>query len=66
MTDATIRAELRKRVQSAGSQKALAAAVGCSTAYLHDVLHGRRAPGPVILRFLGLVKSYERKGARAS
>jgi transcriptional regulator with XRE-family HTH domain len=47
-------ARLRKDVDRAGSQKALAAEIGISPAYLSDVLKENRVPGPSILRFYGL------------
>jgi len=40
--------------------KELAKTIGCSTAYLSDVINGRREPGPRILSYLGLEKSYRK------
>lgn len=37
-----------------GSQKNLAAALGVSAQYVTDILHGKRKPGPAILRVLGI------------
>lgn len=45
---------LRRKAARAGSQKALAGALGVTEAYLSEVLHGRREPGPTMLRALGL------------
>lgn len=45
---------LRERLAVAGSQKQLAADIGVSTPYLHDVLHGRRVPADAVLDALGL------------
>ena len=41
----------------------LAARIGCTGAYLSDVIHNKRYPGPTILKFLGLRKEIQfRKG----
>ena len=45
---------LRRKARTAGSQKALAEALGVTPAFLSDVLHGKREPGPTMLRALGL------------
>ena len=45
---------LRDAVTAAGSQRAAAARIGVSQAYLGDVLAGRRALGSRILGALGL------------
>ena len=45
---------LLQRAKRAGSQQALAEALGVTPAYLSDVLGGRREPGPKILAALGL------------
>jgi hypothetical protein len=56
-------------VEAAGSAKALAESWGVSQPYLSDVRAGKRAPGPSILRQMGLsadtVYSEEPKGAAA-
>lgn len=39
----------------------LAAEIGCSAAYLSDVINGRRDPGPKILDFLGLERVLVKK-----
>lgn len=42
----------------------LAAELGISEAYLHDLFNGRREPGPTVLDALGLERkvTYRRKG----
>jgi hypothetical protein len=41
-------------VQAKGSQAAAAEAWGISKPYLSDILHGRRLPGPKLLKALGV------------
>lgn len=50
---------LKQFVSNNGTQKAAAKKLGISQPYLSDVLKGYRAPGPVILRALGVRESYE-------
>jgi len=54
---------LMSLVESAGGQRQFARSAGLSAAYVNDVIHGNRAPGPSILKALGLkekaVKVYE-------
>jgi len=38
------------------SLREIAKEIEVSASYLHDVLHGRRAPGPTILNYLQLEK----------
>lgn len=52
---------LRKR-QGTRTQTELAADIGVSKQYLSDVVLGHRDPGPAILEYLGLVKTYAKKG----
>lgn len=52
---------LRKR-QGTRTQTELATDIGVSKQYFSDVVSGRREPGPAILRYLGLVKTYAKKG----
>uniref|UniRef100_A0A6M3J748 Putative DNA binding, helix-turn-helix domain containing protein n=1 Tax=viral metagenome TaxID=1070528 RepID=A0A6M3J748_9ZZZZ len=52
MTKQQVLTELRRRVGVLGSQAATARDMGCSLAYLNDVLAGRREPGPKILAAL--------------
>lgn len=48
--------KLIKDKKGDGSQSDLARAMGITPQYLHDVLNGRRAPGPKILEYLGIEK----------
>lgn len=45
---------LRVACRDAGGQQAWASRHGLSPAYVSDVLHARRDPGPLILTALGL------------
>lgn len=45
--------ELRRRIDAAGSQKAVAEAAGVSQQFLTDVLKGRRAPSGALINWLG-------------
>lgn len=53
---ADVRRMVRDGATRCGSLRAYGVATGCSVAYLSDVLHDRREPGPKILRPLGLEK----------
>lgn len=57
----TIPQKLRQWAERLGSQRALAKHLGVSEPYLSDVIHGRRDPGPKLLKALGLdrVVSYQ-------
>ena len=59
-----IRLELRRAVNAAPGQKALAAQWGISVQYISDVLRGYRDPGKSILAALGYerVVLYRKKG----
>jgi hypothetical protein len=52
MTHDKLIRELEKR-RGDGTWKELAAKIGCSAAYLCDVMRGHRRPGRKILEFLG-------------
>ena len=54
---------IRTRVKKAGTQVRVAADLGVSPVYLSDVLAGRRAPGPTLLRALGYARAarFERR-----
>ena len=56
--------ELRKRLDKAGTQTALAKELGISKPYLSDILKGKRDPGPKVLAQLGIrrVVTFERIG----
>ena len=60
MTGTEIRSVLARMVVKVGGQKTLATKMGVSQAYLSDILRGRRDPGPRVLAFLGLRRTYER------
>jgi DNA-binding transcriptional regulator YdaS (Cro superfamily) len=47
---------LREACDALGSQAAWANAHGVSTSHVNDFLHGRRAPGEMILERLGLIR----------
>ncbi len=53
--------ELRALIATHGSQLSVARELGVSAAYLNDILQGRRAAGPKVLKKLGLkrVTRYE-------
>lgn len=53
MTEEDIVADLRQRVEAAGSMRELARQYGVSVSYVSDCLNGRRAPGPGILGPMG-------------
>lgn len=57
-----IYAEIRKSCDAAGGQSRWAEQHDLSPAYVSDVLHGRRDPGPKILAALGYVRrvTYQR------
>lgn len=56
-----VRDRLRAACAAAGTARAWAAQNGLSSAYISDVMNGRRDPGDSVLRALGLrrVTSYE-------
>lgn len=57
MTVEEVRERLRARIDKAGGHTAFARENRVSPVYVHDALAGRRAPGPAILRALGLTKT---------
>lgn len=59
MTLDAFRDYLRKETEGYGSQRKAAHAWGISQAYLSDVLHGSRLPGPAILRAVGYQLTHE-------
>lgn len=61
-------AVIRRTAKEAGTQTVLAERLGISSAYLSDVLNGRKDPGESILAPLGLerVVTYRRKRAEAN
>jgi transcriptional regulator with XRE-family HTH domain len=58
MNDTQILTKLRERCD-ATSQRAVAGELGISEAYLSDLLHGNRQPGPKVLQALGYKRSVE-------
>jgi hypothetical protein len=54
MTPEQFRTHLRAYVGGCGDQQQAAHRLGISPAYLNDVLHGRREPGPKLLGSLGM------------
>ncbi len=44
---------LARRINAAGSQKALAAELGISQTYLSEIVRGVKEPGPAVLDPLG-------------
>jgi len=57
---------LGREVKEAGSRRKWAIQHGISAQYVGDVLQGKRPPGPLILRALGLERTIsfqERRGA---
>lgn len=54
-----VRARLGTEAKAAGSQRALAAKIGASTAYLSDVIRGKREPAGPILAYLQLERRVE-------
>jgi hypothetical protein len=66
MTESEVRALIRSAVASAPSLRQLAKQWGVSPAYLSDCCSRRRAPGPKLLKRLGIKRrvavSYERVG----
>jgi predicted transcriptional regulator len=55
-SDDEFRDMLKERIKRLGTQSAFAAKVGVSTAFLHDVLNGRRRPSDKIISELGLTE----------
>lgn len=56
LTHADVREEVRFLADSMSTRKAFADKVGISSAYLCDIIQGRREPGPKVLQFLRLEK----------
>lgn len=48
-----VRTILRAKIEQAGSLRQAAKQLGITAAYLCDIIHGRRAPGPRIAQALG-------------
>ena len=54
MTQADVLSHIEKAIRGAGSARQLALDWKVSAQYLSDVRRGRRMPGPLILRAMGL------------
>lgn len=59
MTADEVRDKLRAACQEAGGQTAWARQVELGSAYVSDVLSGRREPGPAILKALSLARAVD-------
>jgi hypothetical protein len=58
-----VRDALRRAIEKAGTASAWGAEHDISSAFISDILHGRREPGDKLLKALGLVKVSEYVGA---
>jgi transcriptional regulator with XRE-family HTH domain len=58
MTRSDVLKILRDQITIAGSQRKFALQHGISPAYLNEVLHGKRPPGPVILKAIDIELEY--------
>ena len=56
MTEDQVRTEIERLITEAGSLRALARRWKITPSYLSDLRTGRRAPGPQVLRPLGLTR----------
>lgn len=63
MLDDEIRKILLDHCREFGSQRGWAASHGLSASYVSDILGGRRAPGPKILRALDITLSISTNGS---
>lgn len=54
LTEQQVIERLRAATSAAGGQKAFAKAHGFTPGYIHDVLHGKRAPADRILAAIGV------------
>lgn len=54
LTSAEVVDRLKRQLSDHESQRAMALEIGCSTQFLSDVLHGKRAPSGKVLTYLGL------------
>lgn len=66
MTADKVRQQLTAHALIDGSQSALAKKIGCSRAFLNDIILGKREPSGKVLTYLGLQRrvSYERLSER--
>lgn len=61
LTEQEVMARLRTAVTEAGGQRAFAEAHGFTVAYVHDVVHGRRAMADRILAAIGIERAIVRR-----
>lgn len=63
MNEKEVRKLLLKKIRYAGSQTEFASQNKMSVTYVNDILHGRKGPGPRMLKALGLKSKivYEEK-----
>ena len=59
MTQKDVLKLLRQFVERYPTQREAATALRIKPAYLNDLLHGRRDPGPTVLKALRIRKTYE-------
>lgn len=52
LTVAEVRTVLRAKIRKAGSMRKAAKQLGITAAYLCDIMHGRRDPGPRVAKAL--------------
>lgn len=52
---------MRDLADQEGSQAAAARKIGISPIYFSDILLGKRDPGPSVLQFFGVEKTYKKK-----
>ena len=60
MTSDQLLARLRRFVARCGSQNKAAAEIGVSRSFLSYVLRGRKAPGPQVLKAIGMTRRVHR------
>lgn len=65
MTRDMLLKRIQKYIDGHDSKTKAAAALGISAQYLHDVMQGRREPGPKLLRALGVERVPHYKESRA-
>lgn len=58
--ESEVRKMIRKEVKEFGSQRAFAAHLGVSAAFVNDIVRGNREPSGKVLQHLGLSKDVRR------
>ncbi len=56
MNEASVREIVAEAVERAGGMRPLSREWGISVSMVSDLINGRRAPGPKVLKHLGLVR----------